>query len=473
MNMDMNMNMKNPTLPLELISEILLRLPVSSVMRFKLVCKSWLSLISEPRFGLSHYDLAASPSHRLILISNDYYAESIDIQTPLNMHSAVVRFPLPPTSPPFRDEYRHDHRDKHEIIGSCRGLVVLYYERSCDLIIWNPSIGVYELLPKFDYGLTRFYLYGFGYDTASDDYLLILIGLFNEYRSDDESEIDDSEDDQPEDAECKVNYQIICFKSDSFNTGDVFVSYEILADKFRGGVLFNEALHWLVFSKEKRVPVIFYFDLIQRSFSEIPLFDRFTMEEYDVNSFRVMGGCLSVCCSLRDYAMDEIWVMKEYKVESSWTKSVAFASTGFSPICIAGDGGIIGSNFSGRLEKLNDKGEVLDYFVYGEGQWLYSAELQSAVYRESLVSLSSVVPETREYDHGETSEDDSGETVFYRESLLSISGVIPQTGEYEHGETSEDEHGEISEDEHGETSEDDHWETSEDDHGETSEDDQQ
>ncbi|KAL2329774.1 hypothetical protein Fmac_017355 [Flemingia macrophylla] len=430
---------KNPnlTLPLELIGEILLRLPVRSVVRFKLVCKSWLSLISEPQFGLSHYDLAAAPSHRLFLISNDSYAESLDFRSsPLGAHSSVVRLPLPPTSPPFRDEHRHrDHHDKHEIVGSCRGLIVLYFERSCDLIIWNPSIGVYELLPKFDYGITRLYLFGFGYDTASDDYLLVLIGLFNEYRSDEDSD----DGDASEESACRVDYQVISFKSDSSDTGDVFVRYVILSDRFRCGVLFNVALHWLVFSKEKRVPVILVFDLIKRGFSEIPLFGCITMEKYEVNSFRVMGGCLSVCCSLRDSAVDEIWVMKEYKEESSWTKFVVIPSNGFSPICFAEDGGIIGSNVDGRLEKLNDKGEVLDHFVYGEGQWLYSADLQCAVYRESLVSLSSVVPETREYGHGETSEeDDSGETFVYRESLLSVSGIIPLTGEYDLGETSED-----------------------------------
>ncbi|TKY47881.1 F-box/kelch-repeat protein [Spatholobus suberectus] len=35
------------SLPLELVREILLRLPVRSVLRFKCVCKSWLSVVSD------------------------------------------------------------------------------------------------------------------------------------------------------------------------------------------------------------------------------------------------------------------------------------------------------------------------------------------------------------------------------------------------------------------------------------------
>ena len=70
-------------------------------------------------------------------------------------------------------------------------------------------------------------------------------------------------------------------------------------------------------------------------------------------------------------------------------------------------------NGSGRLEKLNDKGELLEHFIYGGGEWLYSVNLQSAMYRESLLSLSSVIRETpydpwktRECVRWETSEDD-------------------------------------------------------------------
>ncbi|MCI40987.1 F-box/kelch-repeat protein, partial [Trifolium medium] len=40
-----------PFLPEELIIQILLRLPVRSLIEFKCVCKSWKTLISDPKFA--------------------------------------------------------------------------------------------------------------------------------------------------------------------------------------------------------------------------------------------------------------------------------------------------------------------------------------------------------------------------------------------------------------------------------------
>ena len=48
---------------------------------------------------------------------------------------------------------------------------------------------------------------------------------------------------------------------------------------------------------------------------------------------------------------------EEYKVQLSWTKWFVIPTYGFSPICITKDGGILGSNIWGRLEKHNNKGD--------------------------------------------------------------------------------------------------------------------
>ena len=67
--------------------------------------------------------------------------------------------------------------------------------------------------------------------------------------------------------------------------------------------------------------MIIAFDLTQRTLMEIPLFDHCTVQKYALYSLRIMGGCLSVSCSVRHHEMTEIWVMKDYKVWSSWTKA--------------------------------------------------------------------------------------------------------------------------------------------------------
>src|ERR1044072_4289426 len=115
----------NCALPHDLIVDILVRLPVKSLLRFKSVCKPWLSLISHPQFAKSHFDLALSPpTHRLLLkrINHDTEIQSLDLdlQQELPSSSDVVvnlKTPAPyflTLAPPNVHTF-----------GSCRGLFLL------------------------------------------------------------------------------------------------------------------------------------------------------------------------------------------------------------------------------------------------------------------------------------------------------------------------------------------------------------
>ncbi|WVZ07473.1 hypothetical protein V8G54_020819 [Vigna mungo] len=380
-----------PLLPPEVIREILLRLPVKSLLRFKCVSKSWLSLISDPQFGVSHYDLAATPTHRILMRSNDFYAQSIDSNAPFIDSGEgslcllrAVHLLLPPPSPPRIPDFFHfdDFRNQPHILGSCRGFILLYYERSDDLILWNPSIGVHKQLPHFQYdNITREFLYGFGYDPSKDDYLITIIPFSSSFSA-------------------EIETHIFSFKIASWNNVLVNVPYSDpgICLAVRAGSLVNETLHWLVLSKEKKVLIILAFDLVQRSFSEISLLDHLSTE-YRVCGLRVMGGCLGVCYSVEGSGTTEIWVMKEYKVQSSWTKLIVVPTCEFSPICITKDGGIFGSDMR-NLEKYSDKGELLEHRAYGvQEELFYCLNLQCAWYRESLMSLPTVIRNTTEDDH--------------------------------------------------------------------------
>jgi len=324
--------------------------------------------------------------------SNDFYAQSIDTNAPFIDRQEgtfcllrAVHLLLPPPSPPRIPDFFHfdDFRNQPYILGSCRGYILLYYERGDDLILWNPSIGVHKQLPHFEYdNITREFLYGFGYDSSKDDYLITIIPFSSPFSADNET-------------------HVFSFKTASWNIVLVNFPYSDPGNclAVRAGSLFNETLHWLVLSKEKKVVVILAFDLVKRSFSEISLFDHLTAQKYIACGLRVIGGCLCVCYSVEGSASTEIRVMKEYKVQSSWTKFIVVPTGDFSPICITKDGGIFGSDMR-SLEKYDDKGELQEHRAYGvQEELFYCLNLQCAMYRESLLSLPTVIRNPSEDDH--------------------------------------------------------------------------
>ncbi|XP_057422773.1 F-box/kelch-repeat protein At3g23880-like [Lotus japonicus] len=396
---DLNLNI---ALSHELIVEILLRLPVRSLLRFKCVCTAWNSLISNPQFAKSHFDLGASPTHRLLLDKvNDDSVESFDFEASLHDDSAVVNLKFPPyIAPSFLT------------LGSCRGFILLATmmgPSAGDLILWNPSTGshreipvtyddwdswydpstrVRQGIPDYVGGLLFGFLYGFGYDQSNDDYLLVLIRL-----GVCEPQVIVN---TPESFVYSVQFgpltrpriEVLSVKTNvpSFIYGEE-VEYLELGAESVSGLFLNQSLHWLVISRDTQRHVIIAFDLVERSLYEIPLSPDLAEElSYDTKChLRVLGGCLGLCYSGEDVEpeMTEIWVMKEYKVQASWTKSCALP--GFLPICLTQGGGVLGLDESGGFQKLNDKGELLENHAYGlsgKGALKYFD-----MYRESLLPL--------------------------------------------------------------------------------------
>ena len=75
-------------LPQEIIIEILLRLPVKSLPSFKFVCKSWLSLISNPHFAKWHFERNAAHTEKLLFVNPSWVPKVQSFMT--------IRLVLPP-----------------------------------------------------------------------------------------------------------------------------------------------------------------------------------------------------------------------------------------------------------------------------------------------------------------------------------------------------------------------------------------
>ncbi|KAD4982818.1 hypothetical protein E3N88_19489 [Mikania micrantha] len=114
----------------DILIEILLRLPVTSILRFKSVSKHWLWLLSHTRFTLMHDNLSKSPG--------------------LFVHNMYVSFDAENrNTPPFRSlDFYFDLRGIR-ILQSCNGLLLCYSDRGYGkYYVFNPTTKQIAIIPS-------------------------------------------------------------------------------------------------------------------------------------------------------------------------------------------------------------------------------------------------------------------------------------------------------------------------------------
>ncbi|KAK4386742.1 F-box protein [Sesamum angolense] len=147
-----------PNLPAEIIEDILRRLPVKSLKRFRAVAKTWCFLIDSENFVKLHLrqSLISNSNRNLILGGLGLYSIDLDL-----LDKAHV------IKPPFY------YKSVDGISDSCNGIVLVMSEPP---VLWNPFSREYRVLPDCSveystpldsYSKTA---YGFGYDSRNDDY---------------------------------------------------------------------------------------------------------------------------------------------------------------------------------------------------------------------------------------------------------------------------------------------------------------
>ena len=347
-------------LPQELIIQILLRLPVKSLLRFKCVSKSWLSLITDPHFAKSHFELAAARTHRLVFFdTSSLITRSIDFNASLHDDSASVALNI--------NFLITDTCCNVQILGSCRGFVLL--DCCGSLWVWNPSTCAHKQISysPVDMGVSFYtFLYGFGYDPLTDDYLVVQVSY------------------NPNSDDIVNRVEFFSLRADAWKVIEgVHLSYMNCCDDIRLGLFLNGVIHWLAFRHDVSMEVIVAFDTVERSFSEIPLPVDFECN-FNFCDLAVLGESLSLHVSEA-----EIWVMQEYKVQSSWTKTIDVSiedipNQYFSLICSTKSGDIIGTDGRAGLTKCNNEGQLLEYRSYSNSS---RGQHQVAVYSDSLLSL--------------------------------------------------------------------------------------
>ncbi|XP_057428243.1 F-box/kelch-repeat protein At3g23880-like [Lotus japonicus] len=353
----------------DLITEILLRLPAKSLVRFKAVCKLWRSLISDPHFATSHFERAAR-AHRL-LFTTPNGIRTMDLEGSLNPDriSETIYYDFLST---------HDDYDflstPIRIEGSFRGFLLVNCNES--LYLWNPSIRVHKPIPSsslVDSTTNVFYhLYGFGYDSSNDDYLLVQVPITDTSSPTDLSYV-----------------QFFSLRANMWKYTQGVDLPSLTTIELSAGLLFNEAIHWKAWNWNWVAGSVKYFiiafDLMEKRLLEIPQPHGLLPHDFGSFTLWVHGRFFSLSVLLGDTI--EIWVMKKYKIQSSWTKTLVLSSKTLFPLCSTKGGDIV--MFSGtNLTKYSDEGvpgeqlEYCDHFGF----------LNSSVplYTESMLSLPDV-----------------------------------------------------------------------------------
>ncbi|KAK9724796.1 hypothetical protein RND81_05G099100 [Saponaria officinalis] len=316
-------------LPHDLITmHILTRLPIKSVLEFKLVSKQWYSTLSSYHFGNAHFKFSSLTNpftledfvfiqkgsqfylftynedgeNKLFRLKHDFRETACCSKGNLGFIVELARG--------FGEiEYSAGDigsivtgRDKLFVIGSCNGLVCL--GSLYDFILWNPVIGRSK---KFDSDPDNMLnpsticraSWGFGYVASIDDYkvvriielplsLEIMVHVFS-MKSNSWRRIDPREYDHV--------LSLRSFKSAVIISGQHYIFHT------NRGVVCDERVNWIVAKAEVWGIRVVSFDMVNETFETYHNVELSTREVYWDKFLCVMRGCFSIYgANMRDDA---------------------------------------------------------------------------------------------------------------------------------------------------------------------------
>ncbi|KAM1456275.1 hypothetical protein ACFX13_005410 [Malus domestica] len=291
-------------LPPEVIVDILSRLPVARLLRFRSIAKPWRSLIDSSYFvhlhltqsaeSKSHLSLILKRDSDLYCISFDSLNDAVELNHPLMCYSNRIR-----------------------VLGSCNGLLCLCNVAE-DIALWNPSTKKYRILPSLPSDRKRdsnmclcgARVYGLGYHAIQDDYKLVRISQF-------------------------IGLDHLSFHSEvrvySLRNNEwkrVEDMPYVLCNTRKMGILVSGCVHWVVTRNleldQAATESVIAFDVANETFREVPMPQNMDRKcQIDVGC---LGGCLCIVAKYEDKDVD-VWTLKEYGVQESWSKLFTVAQT--------------------------------------------------------------------------------------------------------------------------------------------------
>ncbi|XP_026431894.1 F-box protein CPR1-like [Papaver somniferum] len=161
-------------LPWDILLDILIRLPLKSIVRFRCVNQSWNNQLKCPKFLKARNDYAVEIGRINLMFHNQNDIYTFSYATSLSTCETTCHI-----------EYPDESNEKEiEVLGCCNGLVLLRHvdlmndaSLSCVIILWNPTMNECKRLPNPTTGKQvkdRNYVeYGLGYDEQIEDFKVV------------------------------------------------------------------------------------------------------------------------------------------------------------------------------------------------------------------------------------------------------------------------------------------------------------
>ncbi|XP_040964444.1 F-box protein CPR1 isoform X1 [Gossypium hirsutum] len=392
-------------LPRELFLEILLRLPVESLMRCKCVCKYWYALISNPKFIELHLKYNCNNNVCVLLkrclltcLGERENMLSLVCSSGFSFINLDVDLSLYKKEPCL------------QLLGHCDGIICLSNYRD-DIVLCNPATRETMVLPEsclpcyssISNLIPQTSALGFGYDSRTHHCKVVRIISYWEERS-------------GSGLPHHSRVEVYSLATGSWKEHNVKVPAHVwYSPCFE--TYFNGAFHWYAID-DNRNEVILSFHMGNEEFQVIPMPSALSLYDYSMcRSLFVWNGRIALVIYPRKGIEKsfQIYVMKEYGVRESWTKILTIGplTKVEMPLAFWKNDEILMEGSDGLVVSYNLKTQELkDLPIYGVPK-----SFATLVYINSLVSVKGG---NRVLDGDNTGENVSTPVTFFFSSLQII-----------------------------------------------------
>ncbi|GAU12195.1 hypothetical protein TSUD_01620 [Trifolium subterraneum] len=288
-------------IPFDLAEDILFRLPVKQLLQLSCVCKSWNSLIShDSKFAKKHLRFSIFSHHLSLLSSREFRLWKSPISSFFSSEAAAST-----------DSFSHPlikHIKAYEVVSTCDGILCFRIDGSLALLC-NPSIRKFNLLPPL---INPYFepAYTLVYDRFIDNYKIIALSSCCHDKN-------------------KRQVHVHTLGTKYWRKIQDFPNH--YSCRVGQGIFVSDRVNWLVSDTHNGLSTaIVTLDLEKESYQELlhPPDDELS---FPINCLGALRDWLCIFSHSRKFC--DIWVMKKYGNEDSWTKLLRVPYIGETYFC--------------------------------------------------------------------------------------------------------------------------------------------